>query len=126
MGSFRPLGITTTAAAECPTHTSRCSDPSTTLRRRSENWRTQMNREHSRTKLQIQPPPENVVERIWPFKRPAVFVGHPGHELRVLGWLAETRPRVHVLTDGSGASGCSRLPSTSRLLDRIEACRGEV
>jgi hypothetical protein len=69
---------------------------------------------------------EIAAEQFWPYQRPAVVVGHPGHELRVLGWLAQTRPRVHVLTDGSGAKGLSRLPSTSRLLDRMEACRGEV
>ncbi len=59
-------------------------------------------------------------------ERPAVLVGHPGHELRVLGWLAEKRPRVHVLTDGSGTTGYSRLPATSDLLRRIGARRGEV
>jgi hypothetical protein len=85
-----------------------------------------MNREESRTQVPMQLSPENVVERFWPYKRPAVFVGHPGHELKVLGWLAEKRPRLHILTDGSGAKGHSRLPSTSQLLDRLGAQRGEV
>jgi hypothetical protein len=62
----------------------------------------------------------------WRCERPAVLVGHPGHELRVLGWLAEKRPRVHVLTDGSGTTGYSRVPATSDLLRRIRARRGEV
>jgi hypothetical protein len=89
-----------------------------------------MNREHSRTQVPIELPSENATDtdndRFWPYKRPAVFVGHPGHELRVLGWLAKTKPRVHVLTDGSGPSGRSRLPSTFRLLDRMGTCRGEI
>ena len=85
-----------------------------------------MNREHSRNQVPRRPLSENQAEPFCLYERPAVFVGHPGHELRVLGWLGENRPRVHVLTDGSGAKGCSRLPSTSRLLDRMGALRGEV
>ena len=33
--------------------------------------------------------------------RTALFVAHPGHELRIYGWLERARPQVHVLTDGS-------------------------
>jgi hypothetical protein len=58
--------------------------------------------------------------------RPAVIVGHPGHELRILGWLADKRPIVHVLTDGSGATGRARLSATSKLLNRIGAPAGAV
>jgi hypothetical protein len=88
-------------------------------------------REYSRNQVPInqvpmQLPVEDGAERPWRCERPAVLVGHPGHELRVLGWLAEKRPRVHVLTDGSGTSGYSRLPATSDLLRRIGARRGEV
>ncbi|HEX3351902.1 MAG TPA: hypothetical protein VHS34_03700 [Terriglobales bacterium] len=69
---------------------------------------------------------ECVPEGLWSYKRPALFVGHPGHELRILGWLAENRPRVYVLTDGSGLNGPSRLPATSRLLEGFRAKAGEV
>ena len=69
---------------------------------------------------------ERVPEGLCSYRRPALFVGHPGHELRVLGWLAENRPRVYVLTDGSGLDGASRLPATSRLLDRLGSTRGRV
>ena len=48
--------------------------------------------------------------------RSALVVAHPGHELRVFGWLHAARPRVFVLTDGSGRTGRSRLPSTTRIL----------
>jgi hypothetical protein len=47
---------------------------------------------------------------------PGLIVGHPGHELRVFGWISEYKPRTYVLTDGSGQSGASRLPSTAQLL----------
>lgn len=69
---------------------------------------------------------ESVAGRPWTCERPTVFVGHPGHELKILGWLADKRPQVHVLTDGSGATGCSRLPASSALLNRMGARVGEV
>jgi hypothetical protein len=56
----------------------------------------------------------------------ALFVGHPGHELRVFGWLGRARPTVHVLTDGGGRDGQSRLASTSALLERMGLAPGRV
>jgi len=44
------------------------------------------------------------------------MVAHPGHELRVHGWLERERPEVFVLTDGSGSTGQSRLSSTVEVL----------
>ena len=49
------------------------------------------------------------------FSNPALIVGHPGHELKVFGWMAQYKPRLYALTDGSGREGVSRLPSTLRL-----------
>ncbi len=60
------------------------------------------------------------------FHRCALVVGHPGHELKVFGWLAEYQPLVHVITDGSGRSGISRIPSTSALLKNAGARSGEI
>src|SRR3954467_4626835 len=60
------------------------------------------------------------------FSRPAVVVGHPGHELKVFGWIAEHRPQVHVITNGSGQHGVSRLAATARLLVGVGATPGEV
>jgi hypothetical protein len=57
-----------------------------------------------------------VPESLEVFAKPALVVGHPGHELKVFGWISEYKPRVYVLTDGSGRQGVSRLLSTSRLL----------
>jgi hypothetical protein len=53
--------------------------------------------------------------------RPALVVGHPGHELLVHGWLEVTRPSVFVLTDGSGRSNQSRLASTTKILSQTGA-----
>ena len=58
--------------------------------------------------------------------RPALVIGHPGHELRVLGWVAEYRPRVYVLTDGSGRRGVARAPASARLLAGLGAEPGEI
>jgi hypothetical protein len=55
------------------------------------------------------------------FARSALVIGHPGHELRVYGWLASARPQVFVLTDGSGTSGIGRLTSTLEVLSRAGA-----
>ncbi len=53
--------------------------------------------------------------------RAALVIAHPGHELRVHGWLETTRPTVCVLTDGSGRKGRSRLGSTDRILEAAGA-----
>src|SRR6478609_9844484 len=51
----------------------------------------------------------------WP--NSALIIGHPGHELRVLGWVRAAKPLVAVLTDGSGADGAPRIDQTTQLLD---------
>ena len=61
-----------------------------------------------------------------PGVRPALIVAHPGHELRLHGWLEIARPIVLVLTDGSGASGRSRLRSTAGVLTATDAAPGPL
>jgi hypothetical protein len=56
----------------------------------------------------------------------ALFVAHPGHELRVHGWLETARPFTFVLTDGSGAQGGPRLASTLGVLDHAGAQPGPI
>ena len=56
----------------------------------------------------------------------ALVVAHPGHEVRVHGWLESTQPRVCILTDGSGNTGRSRLHSTTILLAECGAQRGPI
>lgn len=58
--------------------------------------------------------------------RAVLVVGHPGHELRVYGWLTRAQPVVHVLTDGSGRDGAPRIASTSALLEGAGASRGTI
>ncbi len=61
-----------------------------------------------------------------PLRHPAALVvAHPGHELRVFGWLEQVKPFVFVLTDGSGR-GASRLESTTRLLTTAGARPGAI
>ena len=61
-----------------------------------------------------------------PPSRPALIVAHPGHELRVHGWLELAHPTCFVLTQGDGASGVSRLHSTTSVLTRAGAPIGSV
>lgn len=58
--------------------------------------------------------------------RVALVVAHPGHELRLHGWLELARPDVFVLTDGSGRCGRSRIESTTRLIERAGCRRGAI
>src|SRR5689334_19417889 len=60
------------------------------------------------------------------FGKCALLIAHPGHEIRVHGWLEMAKPVVFVLTDGSGRSGTSRLASTTRLLNRAGAKAGSI
>ncbi len=54
------------------------------------------------------------------------MIAHPGHELRVHGWLETARPDVWVLTDGSGRSQHSRIDSTTRVLEATGAAAGPI
>jgi hypothetical protein len=58
--------------------------------------------------------------------RAALVIAHPGHELRVHGWLERTRPVVFVLTDGSGGTAHSRVASTRRVLRDLGAVEGPI
>jgi hypothetical protein len=58
--------------------------------------------------------------------RGALVVAHPSHELRVHGWLQMARPRVFILTDGSGRGGQPRLPSTTKVLEDVGASQGSI
>jgi hypothetical protein len=63
---------------------------------------------------------------VTPAPAAVLVVAHPGHELRIHGWLERTRPRVHVLSDGSGRTGRSRLHGTESLLARAGCERGRI
>src|ERR1041384_52475 len=59
-------------------------------------------------------------------QRAILVIAHPGHELRVHGWLEATAPAVWILTDGSGHTGRSRIDSTTRVLAATGAVPGPV
>lgn len=58
--------------------------------------------------------------------RAILVIAHPGHELRVHGWLEAMAPVVWILTDGSGHTGRSRIDSTTRVLEPAGAAPGSV
>lgn len=53
--------------------------------------------------------------------RAALVLGHPGHELKVLGWTAAYRPCTFILTDGSGHGPTPRTSRSRSLLGDLEA-----
>jgi hypothetical protein len=44
----------------------------------------------------------------------------------ILGWVAETRPRIFVLTDGSGRHGAPRIESTAKVARAAGAEEGTI
>ena len=58
--------------------------------------------------------------------RTTLVIAHPGHELRVHGWLETAQPDVWVITDGSGRTNRSRIDSTTRVLEATGAAAGPV
>ena len=55
----------------------------------------------------------------------AMVVAHPGHELRLHGWLECAKPLLFVITDGSARSP-SRIPSSRTVLDAIGGRQGSI
>jgi hypothetical protein len=55
-----------------------------------------------------------------------LLIAHPGHELCVHAWLTARRPKVFVLTDGSGHSRQSRIASTTAVLRDAGAKPGSI
>ena len=48
----------------------------------------------------------------------SLFIGsHPGQELMVFGWMAESKPDVFILTDGSGAKDRPRIDASRLVLE---------
>lgn len=55
-----------------------------------------------------------------------LVVAHPGHEVRVHGWLESARPTVCVLTDGSGHTDVPRVASSADVVAHAGARRGPI
>jgi len=60
------------------------------------------------------------------FTKPALLIGHPGHELRAFKFIQEYKPDVFVLTDGSGSKNMSRVHGTIKILKNLGANFREV
>jgi hypothetical protein len=59
-------------------------------------------------------------------QRAALVIGHPGHELRVLGWVHSRQPVVLVLTDGAGHGEESRTDLSRSLAVEAGAICGDM
>jgi hypothetical protein len=58
--------------------------------------------------------------------RPLLIVAHPGHELRLFGWMERERPLLCILTDGSGSVAAARTHYSAALAERCGALPGPV
>ncbi len=56
----------------------------------------------------------------------ALILGHPGHELRVHRFLELYKPRVYVLTDGSGSTSISRVYNTLNIIEQTTSTASPV
>jgi hypothetical protein len=54
-----------------------------------------------------------------------MVVAHPGHELRLYGWLERTKPFLFVISDGSARSQ-SRIPSTKAVVNAVGGTAGPI
>ncbi len=55
-----------------------------------------------------------------------LILAHPGHELRIHHWLELNRPRVYLLTDGSGGKGTSRTHFSRKIVEETGSICGSV
>lgn len=62
----------------------------------------------------------------WQDTPSALVVAHPGHQVRLHGWLGLARPHVFVITDGSGRSGLPRLDATTEYLASLGLEPGRI
>lgn len=58
--------------------------------------------------------------------RSLLLISHPGHELRLLGWIRRERPLVCILTDGSGSDATPRIDETLRILHGLQTPIGPI
>lgn len=74
---------------------------------------------------------ESLICEHWPealhdFRKPAIVVAHPGHELLAFGFLTRYRPLMHIFTDGSGIGNSPRVGASARILRELDVPRADV
>ena len=55
------------------------------------------------------------------FNKPALIIGHPGHELRAFKFIKDFKPDVFIITDGSGSSNVSRIDNSIKIIESLGA-----
>lgn len=55
-----------------------------------------------------------------------LILAHPGHELRIHHWLELTKPRVYLLTDGSGGRQTARTRYSRDVVEAAGATPGAI
>ncbi|MER8749912.1 hypothetical protein NKH57_11620 [Mesorhizobium sp. M1050] len=55
-----------------------------------------------------------------------LILAHPGHELRIHHWLELKKPRIYLLTDGSGGRHSARTQYSRDVVEAVGATAGAV
>jgi hypothetical protein len=55
------------------------------------------------------------------FNKPALIIGHPGHELRAFKFIKEFKPDVFIITNGSGSNNLSRINNSIKIIESLGA-----
>ena len=61
-----------------------------------------------------------------PDERSLLVISHPGHELRLYGWIDQAQPLICILTDGSGGDSKPRLDKTLDILHTLGSKTGPI
>jgi len=55
------------------------------------------------------------------FIKPAMIIGHPGHELRAFKFIKDFKPDIFIITDGSGSNNFSRINNSIKIIEKLGA-----
>ena len=55
------------------------------------------------------------------YKKAALIIGHPGHELKAFKFIKDFKPDVFIITDGSGANNVSRMGNSIKIIESLGA-----
>lgn len=55
------------------------------------------------------------------FKKPALIIGHPGHELKAFKFIKDFKPDIFIITDGSGSNNISRIDNSIKIIESLGA-----
>lgn len=55
---------------------------------------------------------------------PSLVIAHPGHELRLFGWVATEKPTIHILASGARNGANGRVDASANVVAALGARKG--